>query len=118
MPGDSHPTGSPHHPAQRMPGQEQASRHGPEAGSRPRSWEATLWGRHIRCHELDQHLYLDGRYLDLTPIEFGLFWLLLRQALQANTSLAHQELARDECTSATIPERHLQRLGIVPTLDL
>jgi hypothetical protein len=105
----------------RMAEQKTESGRKPEAYGRPRSWEATLWGRHIRCHELDQHLYLDGRFLDLTPIEFGLFWLLLEQALQVNTGVGHVgphlEVSWDERRS-TMPDRYLERLGIVPTLTL
>jgi hypothetical protein len=107
-----------------MADQKRQLRHTPEAGGRrPGSWEATLWGRHIRCHELDQHVYLDGRFLDLTPIEFGLFWLLLRQALQVDIGASHhhpphQVLSWDERISPTVPERYLQALGIVPILEL
>jgi hypothetical protein len=86
-------------------------------GGQPASWEATIWGRHIRCHELDQHLYLDGRFLDLTPIEFSLFWLLLRQALQAHTDVIppYKDLPWDTRSSAIPPDHYLQRIGIVPT---
>jgi hypothetical protein len=122
MPGDSHPTGSRHSLGRRLASQRRESSHTPEVSGRPRSWEATLWGRHIRCHELDQHVYLDGRFLDLTPIEFGLFWLLLRQALQVNTGVTHhhpyRQLSWDERSSGTVPERYLQGLGIVPILAL
>jgi hypothetical protein len=122
MPGDSHPTGSGHSLGRRLASQSRQSNHTPEVSGHQRSWEVTLWGRHIRCHELDQHLYLDGRFLDLTPIEFGLFWLLLRQALQVNTGVAHhppyQQLSRDERSSGTVPERYLEGLGIVPILAL
>jgi hypothetical protein len=122
MPEDSHPTGSGHSLGGRLARQRGESNHTPEASGRPSSWEAILWGRHIRCHELDHHLYLDGRFLDLTPIEFGLFWLLLRQALQVNTGVTHhhpyQQLSWDERSSGTVPERYLQGLGIVPILAL
>jgi hypothetical protein len=124
MPGESHPRGSGHSPlGRRNMGQRREANHTPEVSGRPRSWEATLWGRHIRCHDLDQHLYLDGRFLDLTPIEFGLFWLLLRQALQVNTGVAHhppyqQPSWGDERSSGMVPERYLQALGIVPILAL
>jgi hypothetical protein len=119
MPGDSHPTDSGHPPGKRMASHRRESRYTVEVGShRPRSWDATLWGRHIRCHELDRHVYLDGRFLDLTPIEFGLFWLLLRQALQVNTDVTHhlpyQHLSWDGRSSTTVPEHYLQALGIVP----
>jgi hypothetical protein len=122
MPGDSHPTGSRHSLGRRLASQRRESSHTPEVSGRPRSWEATLWGRHIRCHELDQHVYLDGRFLDLTPIEFGLFWLLLRQALQVNTGVAYhppyQQPSWAERSSGTVSERYLQGLGIVPILAL
>jgi hypothetical protein len=123
MTGDSHPTGLEHSPPGDSPAsQRRESSHTPEVNGRPRSWETNLWGRHIRCHELDQHLYLDGRFLDLTPIEFGLFWLLLQQALQVNTGVTHhlsnQQLSWDERSSGTMLERYLLGLGIVPTLAL
>jgi hypothetical protein len=122
MPGDSHPAHSGRSLTKRMASQARESSHKPEVRSRPRSWEASLWGRHIRCHELDQHLYLDGRYLDLTPIEFALFWLLLQQALQVNTGVSHlppcRDLSSNERISATVPADYLQALGIVPTLAL
>jgi hypothetical protein len=122
MPGEPHSPDSSHPVGKRMSGKRREFNHTPEVSGRPRSWEATLWGRHIRCHDLDQHIYLDGRFLDLTPIEFGLFWLLLRQVLQVNTAATHhpayQELSWHECSSATVPERYLQGLGIVPILAL
>lgn len=122
MPGDSHPADSGYPVGKRVADQGRELNHKPEASGRASSWEATLWGRHIRCHELDQHVYLDGRFLDLTPIEFGLFWLLLRQALQVNIAVTHhppqQELSWDERSSATVPEHYLQGLGIVPILAL
>jgi hypothetical protein len=123
MPGDSHPTDSGHPPEKRMASHRRESNYTPEVSSRrPRSWEATLWGRHIRCHELDRHVYLDGRFLDLTPIEFGLFWLLLRQVLQVNTDAArhlpYQHLSWDERSSPIVPEHYLEALGIVPILAL
>ena len=77
--------------------------------ARPVSWEASLWGRHVRCHEADRHIYLDERFLDLTPIEYGLFWLLLRQTLRA---IAGAEPATDSCTQL---DRYLQQVGIVAT---
>ena len=81
--------------------------HAPAA--RPLSWEASLWGRRVRCHELDRHIYLDERFLDLTPIEYGLFWLLLRQTLRA---LGGVEPVDGGCTTL---DRYLQQVGIVPT---
>jgi hypothetical protein len=69
----------------------------------------TLWGRRVRCHELDRHIYLDERFLDLTPIEYGVFWLLLRQTLQA---LGGAPPAGGGCTTL---DRYLQQVGIVPT---
>jgi hypothetical protein len=77
----------------------------------PLSWEASLWGRRVRCHDLDRHIYLDGRFLDLTPIEFCLFWLLLQQALQARDSPVLDDSPRDHVS----PRRYLQQVGIVPT---
>ena len=77
----------------------------------PLSWEASLWGRRVRCHDLDRHVYLDGRFLDLTPIEFCLFRLLLQQALQAQGCL---EPAASPLGHAS-PRRYLQQVGIVPT---
>jgi hypothetical protein len=122
MPGDSHPADSGHPVGKCVTNQGREFNHKPEVSGRASSWEAILWGRHIRCHELDQHVYLDGRFLDLTPIEFGLFWLLLRQALQVTTAVTHrppyQELSWDERSSATVPERYLEGLGIVPILAL
>jgi hypothetical protein len=75
----------------------------------PLSWEASLWGRRVRCHDLDRHLYLDGRFLDLTPIEFCLFRLLLQQALQASTEPAASP------AGLASPRRYLRQVGIVPT---
>jgi hypothetical protein len=97
-------------------------------------WQATLWGHRILCHEQDQHLYLDHRSLDVTPIEFGLIWVLLRQALYAQSAgmLGEHTGSRqqDESSSralssppdgavrvAPVPaglNRHLQQIGIVP----
>jgi hypothetical protein len=83
----------------------------------PPSWEASLWGRRVRCHDLDRHVYLDGRFLDLTPIEFCLFRLLLQQALEALQGL-EAPVASDSAGSRprrTLPRRYLQQVGIVPT---
>jgi len=77
----------------------------------PFSWEASLWGRRVRCHDLDRHVYLDGRFLDLTPIEFCLFRLLLQQALEA---LDSSDSVDSPVTHAS-PRRYLQQVGIVPT---
>jgi len=83
----------------------------------PLSWEASLWGRRVRCHDLDRHVYLDGRFLDLTPIEFCLFRLLLQQALEAVDALDSSDLAGSRVTLNT-PRRYLQQVGIVPTGEL
>ncbi|MGO8951019.1 MAG: hypothetical protein ACLQUY_25870 [Ktedonobacterales bacterium] len=101
-----------------------ASRSVPHDRSHHLSWEANLWGRHIRCHELDQHIYLDERFLDLTPIEFGLFWLLLQQTLWAQVPAnSAGGPAESEATGAshhsqdepsTVLDRYLRQVGIVP----
>jgi hypothetical protein len=80
--------------------------------ARPVSWEASLWERRIRCHELDRHIYVDERFLDLTPIEYGLFWVLLRHTLQSLTGLAP---AGGGCSML---DRYLEQVGIVPTARL
>jgi hypothetical protein len=80
--------------------------------AQPVSWEASLWERRVRCHELDRHIYVDERFLDLTPIEYGLFWVLLRHTLQA---LAGARPAGGGCTTLN---RYLEQVGIVPTARL
>ncbi len=80
--------------------------------SRPASWQANLWGHQLRCHEEDRHFYLDDRFLHLTPIEYGLFWLLLRQMLH---SLRNRPDLESPATQRGRLQQYLAGLGAVPT---